>query len=184
MIFQTNMTLKYTKCNIFFTIGFLCFTFFLGCKSEHNTDFISETNTKEKSIKNKLITTNQKSVRFKIDEAALLEMDQWTPFFILKKEIEKLEQNKANGFQENAKRLETYFKELDVNMPEIFNTNTIWARLKVLETELYLYNEFYSSNGPEDLKKSASVNSLTAYQNLIRQINKTHEKGTQNIAEP
>ena len=103
--------------------------------------------------------------------------------FILQKEIVKLEQNKANGFQENEKRIGTYFKDLDLNIPEIFNTNTIWARLKVLETEIYLYNEISNSNGTQELLKTARENIIYAYQNLVRQINKTHEKATQNIGE-
>ncbi|MDC0571777.1 hypothetical protein OAO52_07770 [Flavobacteriaceae bacterium] len=66
-------------------------------------------------------------------------------------------------------------------IPGIFNTNTIWARLKVLETEIYLYNEIFNTNGSQELLKIARKNIALAYQNLVRQINKTHQKATQNI---
>ena len=118
-----------------------------------------------------------------MEDAALAECDQWTSVFMLQKEIEKLEKNIANCFQENEKRIETYFKDLKLNAPEIFNTNTTWARLKVLETELYLYNEIFNAQESQELIKTARQNILSAYQNLVRQINKIYEKSTQNIAE-
>jgi hypothetical protein len=153
----------------------------LGCRSEQNTESKIETTSSEKSPVKKFNPNTQNNITLEIDDAALVELDQWTSFFILQKEIIKLEQNKANGFQENEKRIETYFKGLDLNIPEIFNTNTIWARLKVLETEIYLYNEISNTNGTQELIKTTRENIISAYQNLVRQINKTHEKATQGI---
>ncbi|MGB0770389.1 MAG: hypothetical protein ACPH4M_05705 [Flavobacteriaceae bacterium] len=153
----------------------------MGCRSEQNTESKIETTSSEKSPVKKFNPNTQNNITLEIDDAALVELDQWTSFFILQKEIIKLEQNKANGFQENEKRIETYFKGLDLNIPEIFNTNTIWARLKVLETEIYLYNEISNTNGTQELIKTTRENIISAYQNLVRQINKTHEKATQGI---
>ena len=175
------MTLKHIKCNIFFTIGCWSLIFLLGCKSEQNVESKIETTSSEKSPVKKFNPNTQNNITLEIDDAALVELDQWTSFFILQKEIIKLEQNKVNGFQENEKRIETYFKGLDLNIPEIFNTNTIWARLKVLETEIYLYNEISNTNGTQELIKTTRENIISAYQNLVRQINKTHEKATQGI---
>lgn len=175
------MTLKHIKCNIFFTIGCFSLTLLLGCRSEQNTESKIETTSSEKSPVKKFNPNTQNNITLEIDDAALVELDQWTSFFILQKEIIKLEQNKANGFQENEKRIETYFKGLDLNIPEIFNTNTIWARLKVLETEIYLYNEISNTNGTQELIKTTRENIISAYQNLVRQINKTHEKATKGI---
>ncbi|MGB0456663.1 MAG: hypothetical protein ACPGJN_06920 [Flavobacteriaceae bacterium] len=153
----------------------------MGCRTEQNTESKIETTSSEKSPVKKFNPNTQNNITLEIDDAALVELDQWTSFFILQKEIIKLEQNKANGFQENEKRIETYFKGLDLNIPEIFNTNTIWARLKVLETEIYLYNEISNTNGTQELIKTTRENIISAYQNLVRQINKTHEKATQGI---
>ncbi|MDA0316439.1 MAG: hypothetical protein O2906_03770 [Bacteroidetes bacterium] len=175
------MSLKHIKCNIFFTIGWLSLTLFLGCRSEQNVESKIETTRSEKSPLSKLKTNTNTNFTLDIDDAALVELDQWTSFFILQKEIVKLEQNNANSFQENEKRISTYFKDLDLNIPKVFNTNTIWARLKVLETEIYLYNEISNSNGTQELLKTARENIIYAYQNLVRQINKTHEKATQGI---
>ena len=175
------MTLKHIKCNIFFMIGCLLLTLLLECRFEHNTESKIETTSSEKSPAKKFIPNTQNNITLEIDADALVELDQWTSFFILQKEIIKLEQNKDNGFQENEKRIETYFKGLDLNIPEIFNTNTIWARLKVLETEIYLYNEISNTNGTQELLKSTRENIISAYQNLVRQINKTHEKATQGL---
>ena len=175
------MTLKHIKCNIFFTIGCLSLILLISCKSEQNAESKIETTTSEKSPLKKIKQNTQHYVSLEIDDAALVELDQWTSFFVLQKEIVKLEQNKANGFQENEKRIETYFKGLNLNIAGIFNTNTIWARLKVLETEIYLYNEIFNTNGSQELLKIAQKNIALAYQNLVRQINKTHQKATQNI---
>jgi hypothetical protein len=162
-------------------IGLLSFIFVWGCKSDKNLEATIETNSSVKHPLIELKSTTQSNITQEIDDDAMIELDQWTSFFILKKELQKLEQNKANGFQENEKRIETYFKDLNLNIPEIFNTNTIWARLKVLETELYLYNEISNVEHSQDLINSARKKSLKAYQNLVRQINKTHEKATQNF---
>lgn len=175
------MTLKHIKCNIFFTIGCLSLILLIGCKSEQNAESKIETTSSEKSPVKKFKQDTQNKVTLEIDDAALVELDQWTSFFILQKEIVKLKQNKDNDFQENEKRIETYFKSLELNIPEKFNTNTIWARLKVLETEIYLYNEISNTNESQELLKTAQENIVSAYQNLVRQINKTHEKATQNI---
>jgi hypothetical protein len=153
----------------------------IGCKSEQNAESKIETTSSEKSPVKKFKQDTQNKVTLEIDDAALVELDQWTSFFILQKEIVKLKQNKDNDFQENEKRIETYFKSLELNIPEKFNTNTIWARLKVLETEIYLYNEISNTNESQELLKTAQENIVSAYQNLVRQINKTHEKATQNI---
>lgn len=177
------MFLNDIKCNIFFMISFLSLMLFLSCKSDQNTVSNIETTIANNSPVTELKSSTKNSVILEIDDAALAELDQWTSFFMLQKEIEKLEKNIANGFQENEKRIETYFKDLKLNAPEIFNTNTTWARLKVLETELYLYNEIFNAQESQELIKTARQNILSAYQNLVRQINKIYEKSTQNIAE-
>ena len=97
--------------------------------------------------------------------------------------VKKLEENKSNSFQGNKDEIENYFQELALNTPVVFDTNTIWARFKVLESEVFLYNEFYGSEATQELTASARENVLVAYQNLVRQINKIHEKATQTISE-
>ena len=74
------------------------------------------------------------------------------------------------------------FINLDINMPKLLNTNNIWARIKVLETNAYKFYEA-SLKHPKESKqiKETKNNMLSAYNILIHQINKTHEKYTQSI---
>ena len=83
------MTLKHIKCNIFFTIGCLSLTLLLGCRSEQNTESKIETTSSEKSPVKKFNPNTQNNITLEIDDAALVELDQWTSFFILQKEIIK-----------------------------------------------------------------------------------------------
>ena len=67
-------------------------------------------------------------------------------------------------------------------MPNLLNTNNIWARIKVLETNAYKFFEA-SLKHPKDSNqiKESKNNTLIAYNILIHQMNKTHEKYTQSI---
>ena len=80
------MTLKHIKCNIFFTIGCLSLTLLLGCRTEQNTESKIETTSSEKSPIKKFNPNTQNNITLEIDDAALVELDQWTSFFILQKE--------------------------------------------------------------------------------------------------
>ena len=106
-------------------------------------------------------------------------INQWTSFFVLKDEIENLSSNNSSIFDENAASISPVFDNLTIGIPEVFDTNAIWARFKVLETSVFLYNNSAIHNkNPEQLELNKK-NILTAYNNLILQINKTHEKSTQ-----
>jgi hypothetical protein len=177
------MCLQHNKCNNFFVIGFLSLATLLGCKSKKNElTNIEVSDATSTVISNKKVNPQSTST-IEIDDSALTKLDQWTAFFVLEKELKKLEENKSNSFQGNKDEIENYFEELTLNTPEVFDTNAIWARFKVLETEVFLYNEYYGSEATQELTASARDNVLVAYQNLVRQINKIHEKATQTISE-
>ena len=177
------MSFQHTKCNKFFVMGFVCLATLLGCKSKKNDlTNIELSDTTTTVLSNKKVNPQSTST-LEIDDSALTELDQWTAFFVLEKELKKLEENKSNSFQGNKDEIENYFEELALNTPVVFDTNTIWARFKVLESEVFLYNEIYGSEATQELTASALENVLVAYQNLVRQINKIHEKATQTISE-
>ena len=177
------MTLQHTKCNIFFVIGCLSLMSLLCRKSnEKNTSNI-ELSTHSESIITENKPRDQRLNTMEIDDSALSELDLWTAFFVLQKEVLKLEENKPNAFQGSERNIRGYFKDLSLNIPEVFNTNPIWARLKVLETGVYIYNEYTNAQATPELVTTARNTVLIAYYNLVRQINKTHEKQTQTIKE-
>jgi len=177
------MTLKHIKCTIFFVISFLSLLSLIGCTSNNNKASKIELSAAPKTIISDENSQNQYQNVLNIEDGALAELELWTAFFVLQKEVLKLEENKPNAFQEDERNIEVYFKNLKLNIPETFDTNPIWARLKVLETGVYLYNEYSNTKATPERTTTARNTVLIAYYNLVRQINKTHEKQTQIIKE-
>ena len=183
LIILINMTLKHTKCTIFFVIGCLSLMSLIGCTSNNHKSSKIELSDAPETIISDEKPHNHYQYLLKIDDAALAELDLWTAFFALQKEVLKLKENKPNAFEESERNLKIYFKDLNLNIPEVFDTNSIWVRIKVLETGIFLYNEYSNAEATQALKTTARNNVLTAYNNLVRQINKTHEKQIQNPSE-
>lgn len=177
------MTLKHIKCTIFFVIGCLSLLPLVGCTSNNNKAAKIELSAPSETIILDENPQNQYQNVLNIDDGALAELELWTAFFALQKEVLKLEKNKPNAFEESERNLKIYFKDLGLNIPKIFDTNSIWVRIKVLETGVFLYNEYSNAEATQALKTTARNTILTAYNNLVRQINKTYEKQTQNPSE-
>lgn len=177
------MTLKHIKCTIFFVISFLSLVSLISCTSNNNKASKIELSAAPETIISDEKPQDQYMVEMEIDDSALAELDLWTAFFVLQKEVLKLKENKPNAFEESKRNLKIYFKDLSLNIPEVFDTNPIWARLKVLETGVSLYNEYSNTKATPELIATARNTVLIAYYNLVRQINKTHEKQTQSIKE-
>lgn len=178
-----DMTLQHTKCTIFFVIGCLALSSLIGCTSNNNKASKIELSAASETIISVEKPQDQYMIEMEIDDSALAELDLWTAFFVLQKEVLKLEENKPNAFQGDERNIEVYFKNLKLNIPETFDTNPIWARLKVLETGVYLYSEYSNTKATPERTTTARNTVLIAYYNLVRQINKTHEKQTQIIKE-
>lgn len=177
------MSLKHIKCNIFFVIGCLSLMALINCNTNDNSLSKIELKDTSSSIQSENYPQNQSLTVLEIDDSALAELDLWTAFFVLQKEVLKLEENKPNAFEDKEQNIGVFFKDLTRNIPKLFDTNTIWARLKVLETEVFLYHAYANAEVDDEHVSTARLNVLLAYYNLVRQINKLHEKETQNINE-
>ena len=118
----------------------------------------------------------------KINTQALKVIEDWTALKVLKNEVIKMEGDASSIFELQKNDVKQLFTNLEVNIPNLLDTNNIWARIKVLETNFYKLHEV-SLNYPERAKqiKETKKNTLSAYNNLIHQINKTHEKYAQSI---
>ena len=104
------MCLQHTKCNNYFVIGFLSLATLLGCKSNKNElTNIEVSDATSTVISNKKVNPQSTST-IEIDDSALTKLDQWTAFFVLEKELKKLEENKSNSFQGNKDEIENYFE--------------------------------------------------------------------------
>lgn len=112
-----------------------------------------------------------------INSSTLKVIDDWTALYVLKNEIIKMERGTPSIFELQKNDIKQLFVNLEDNMPNLLNTNNIWARIKALETNAYKFHEA-SLKQPKGSKQIKN-NTLRAYNILIHQINKTHEKSTQ-----
>ena len=160
----------------------LLFTFLTKCETNTNTNEdtsaveVMKSSTGAKDLDLKTVPLQE------VNTPTLKVIEDWTALYVLKNEIVKMEGDTPSIFELQKNDLKQLFINLDINMPNLLNTNNIWARIKVLETNAY---KFYEASlkypkGSKQIKKTKS-NMLSAYNILIHQINKTHEKYIQSI---
>ena len=160
----------------------LLFTFLTKCETNTNTNEdtsaveVMKSSTGAKDLDLKTVPLQE------VNTPTLKVIEDWTALYVLKNEIVKMEGDTPSIFELQKNDLKQLFINLDINMPNLLNTNNIWARIKVLETNAYKFYEV-SLKYPKGSKqiKLALNNTLSAYNILIQQINKTHEKYIQSI---
>ena len=160
----------------------LLFTFLTKCETNTNTNEdtsaveVMKSSTGAKDLDLKTVPLQE------VNTPTLKVIEDWTALYVLKNEIVKMEGDTPSIFELQKNDIKQLFINLDINMPNLLNTNNIWARIKVLETNAYKFYEV-SLKYPKGSKqiKLALNNTLSAYNILIQQINKTHEKYIQSI---
>ena len=160
----------------------LLFTFLTKCETNTNINEdtsaleVMKSSTGAKDLDLKTVPLQE------VNTPTLKVIQDWTALYVLKNEIVKMEGDIPSIFELQKNDLKQLFINLDINMPNLLNTNNIWARIKVLETNAYKFYEV-SLKYPKGSKqiKLALNNTLSAYNILIQQINKTHEKYIQSI---
>ncbi len=160
----------------------LLFTFLTNCETNANVNLdTSSFETMESSTGAKNLYTKTVPIQ-KIDTPNLKVIEDWTALYVLKNEILKMERGNPSIFELQKSDIKQLFINLEIDMPNLLNTNNIWARIKVLETNAYKFFEA-SLKHPKDSNqiKESKNNTLIAYNILIHQMNKTHEKYTQSI---
>jgi len=163
-------------------VHILLFTFLTKCDT--NTNFNEDTSAVEvmkssTGAKNLVLKTVPLQ---EVNTPTLKVIEDWTALYVLKNEIIKMEGDTPSIFDLQKNDIKQLFINLDINMPNLLNTNNIWARIKVLETNAYKFYEasIKHPKGSKQIKKTKN-NTLNAYNILIHQINKTHEKNIQSI---
>ena len=163
-------------------IHILFFTFLTKCETKTNISIhtsaveVMESSTQSKDLDLKTVPVQ------KINTPTLKVIEDWTALHVLKNEIIKMEQGNPSIFELQKNDIKQLFINLDINMPKLLNTNNTWARIKVLETNAYKFHVASLKHPKESNQiKETKNNTLKAYNILIRQINKTHEKYSQSI---
>lgn len=160
----------------------LIFTFFTKCETTANNNKYSTTIEVMKSSTGAKDLDVKKTPLLEVNNTTQIVIEDWAAFHLLKTEIMKLERNTQSIFELQKNDIKQLFINLDINMPKLLNTNNILARIKVLENNAYKFFET-TIDQPEGAKqiKETKTNILHAYNILIHQINKTHEKSLQSV---
>ena len=153
--------------------------FVFNCVSSPDISNISDTSKVIKSSTASIDLKDKINVIEATEIATQKMLEEWTAFYILRNEIKKLESGFSSVFDLGEKDIQEMFSKLKKDTPPALDNNNIWARIKVLETQSYKFYHNSLEKTSEPLQTNDQTNStLTAYNNLVRQINKTHEKST------
>ena len=159
-------------------VGVLCLVCLSKCQtSADNKNFSTELKISQSSIlQNKNI---ESTIVVKTNSLTKEILNDWNSFKMLENEILKLNNNELIH-ELSKKDIKEIFQNLEINIPSILDSNHIRSRIKVLETNLCIYHHMMS-NYKIELKYTEHLknNTLSAYYNLLNQINKTHEKSLQ-----
>ena len=153
-----------------------------GCKSETQPqDTPVNTPVEQSNFQEGTTFKNE----FILNKATLKEIEKWTGFFEIDKNITNLKTEKSSIFDGPIEDLAAAIKDLNSKLPEQINTNSIVARIAVLATSSYQLNELYQKNTEnKDVITQTHLKVLEAFSNLKFQINKTFEKQAQLIEKP
>ncbi len=173
-------------------VGLILLLFCLSCKKETNInpenlnavpqDTIAKVSNK--ITKKNVSALNYKDYRLSKPSSAIIV--NWTKFFELEKEIEKLKKADLSTFTQNDSHtvLSSFFADFKNEIPRQLFANQIKSRMLVLETFFFELQDLmnYSYTKTEVLKCIKKI--LEAHANLIYHINKKVEKDAQDIIKP
>ena len=153
-----------------------------GCKSETQPqDTPVNTPVEQSNFQEGTTFKNE----FILNKATLKEIEKWTGFFKIDKNISNLKTEKPSIFDGPIEDLAAALKNLNSKLPEQINNNSIVARIAVLATTSYQLNELYQKNTENtEVIKHTQLKVFEAFSNLKFQINKTLEKQAQLIEKP
>ncbi len=154
-----------------------------GCKTETSSQGTLVNTPAEETIEKKETTSFKNE--FVLNKATLKEIEKWTGFFEIDKNISDLKTKKPSIFNGPIEDLAAVLKDLKSNLPEQINNNSIVARIAVLATTSYQLNELYQKNTEnKEVIIQTQLKVVEAFSNLKFQINKTLEKQAQLIEKP
>ena len=126
-----------------------------------------------------------KYTEFALSNLSEKSTEDWLKFQELQEEIEILKKGDLSFFKNEKAILQSFFKDLKVEIPESLNINSILVRLSVLETTMFkLEGTSKINNVKKELLLNAIKEVLVAYSNVILQMNKKFEKDSQNVQKP
>ena len=147
-------------------VGVLCLVCLSKCQtSSDNKNFSTELEISQSSIfQNKNI---ESTIIVRTNSITKEILNDWNSFKILENEILKLNNNELI-LELSKKDIKEIFQNLEINIPDILDSNHIRSRIKVLETNLCIYYNM-TSNYKIDSKYTEQLknNILSTYYNLL-----------------
>lgn len=128
--------------------------------------------------------------QIKFTEFALSDLTEkytrdWLKFQEFQEEIDRLKKGDLTFFINDKTILQSFFKDIKIEIPETLNISSILVRLSVLETSIFKLRSITNLNNvKKELLLKAIKEVLVANSNIILQMNKKFEKDSQKIEKP
>lgn len=161
-----------------------------ACKKENkveNEELPTEDNTvvvdSLKLTKKDIAKVNYKDIG--LDSKTNKVISSWQPYLNVANGIEKIKLPDFSFFNADTDLFVSSLKDLEETIPEQISTEPIKARVLVLKTMLYKFQEIESLNTSTKKDKLLAIQQVfVAFSNLNLQINKKIEKDSQTIIKP
>ncbi|RLD28454.1 MAG: hypothetical protein DRI75_06625 [Bacteroidetes bacterium] len=171
--------------NLFLLSSLILFLNF-SCKktSQTSEEILNEISSEKSKVSAKDID-QIKYTEFALSNLSEKSTQDWLKFKELQEEIDILKKGDLSFFEDDKTILQSFFKDLKVEIPESLNIPSILVRLSVLETTVFkLKSTSNINNVNKEILLNAIKEVLVANSNVILQMNKKFEKDSQNIEKP
>lgn len=157
----------------------------ISCKQDVTP--VTETSTKQEQHERvtKKDVANLEYSDFILDTRVATKIESWSKYEELNQVIEELKQANFTFFTTDTETLKVLVKELKETVPEQFNTPTILARLRAIETQFYKLHSMANLSSIDKSQMLITIKDcLESFSYLNLQLNKKVEKESQNIVKP
>ncbi len=126
-----------------------------------------------------------KFTEFALSDLTVKHTIDWLKFQELQQNIDLLKKGDISFLTDDVTILQSFFKDLKIEIPETLNIPSILVRLSALETTVFKLESIAKLNNVKnEVLISVIKEVLVANSNVILQINKKFEKDSQKIEKP
>ncbi len=166
-------------------IFYVVFLTFCSCKDDVKPVMIESNLAETGKPLTKEMIANINFTDILLDDKAKLYAQNWTSYNSIAQAINEIKELKCDFFKSDNIEFDTTFKELNTSIPEVFNSESVKARLLVLKTRLYRLKDELSFSPTLNTSQTVFIKEIfVAFSNLNLQINKKLEKEAQQIIKP
>lgn len=167
---------------IFSVVSLLTLLMSCNNSSQNTTKKTDETNN-EIIAKEDISKLNYKD--FALDSKVKDLTEPWQAYARLSNVVNDVKKGDLSFFSDNHKEISSLVKDLKETIPETLETDSVLARITVIETMLYKLEDTSNLlNTSKDTLSKSIKSFLVSYSNLNFQLNKKIEKDSQNIVRP